>query len=111
MVKRIGINLLWMVPGVVGGSETYTTRLLHGIAERRSDLEYPLFALPLFASAHPDIANHFDMAYAPLTGQWKSFRVAGENSWLARQARKRGIGVVHHAGGIVPMIPTARPIV
>ena len=111
MANHIGINLLWMVPGVVGGSETYTTRLLRGISQRQSDLQYTLFALPQFASAHPDIASSFEVAYAPLTGQWKSFRVAGENSWLARQSRKRGIGVVHHAGGIVPMVPTPRPIV
>src|ERR671914_354959 len=109
--QRIGINLLWMVPGVVGGSETYTTRLLRGLAERSSGLEYTLFALPQFAAAHPDLASSFDVAFAPLTGQWKSFRVAGENSWLARQTRRRGIGVVHHAGGIVPVIPTPRPIV
>ena len=30
----IGVNLLWLVPGVVGGSEEYTTRLLVGIAGR-----------------------------------------------------------------------------
>jgi alpha-1,3-rhamnosyl/mannosyltransferase len=111
MTERIGINLLWMVPGVVGGSETYTTRLLRGLAERSSGLEYTVFALPQFAAAHPDLASSFDIAYAPLTGQWKSFRVAGENSWLARQTRKRGIGVVHHAGGVVPLIPAPRPIV
>ena len=111
MANRIGINLLWMVPGVVGGSETYTTRLLRGLAERSSDLEYTLFALPQFASAHPEIASSFETAFAPLTGQWKSFRVAGENSWLARQTRKRRISVVHHAGGIVPLIPAPRPIV
>lgn len=106
----VGINLLWMVPGVVGGSETYTTRLLHGLLELDSGVDYTLFALPQFAVAHPDLASRFDVAYAPLTGQWKSFRVAGENTWLARQARKRKIDVVHHAGGIVPMLRTTRPV-
>ncbi len=107
---RIGINLLWMVPGVVGGSETYTTRLLHGLAEHASDMEYELYALPQFASAHPDLASKFNVAYAPLTGQWKSFRVAGENSWLATQTRRRKLRAVHHAGGIIPLIPSPRPI-
>ncbi len=99
-----------MVPRVVGGSETYTTRLLHGLKERGDGLEYTLFALPQFASAHPDLASSFDVEFAPLTGQWKSFRVAGENTWLARRTRKRKIRVVHHAGGIVPLIPSPRPI-
>jgi glycosyltransferase involved in cell wall biosynthesis len=108
--RKVGINLLWMVPGVVGGSETYITRLLHGLAENRSDIEYTLFALPQFATAHPELASAFEVAYAPLTGQWKSFRVAGENSWLATTSRRRRIHSIHHAGGIVPMLPTRRPI-
>jgi len=109
-MSKVGINLLWMVPGVVGGSETYTTRLLHGLTERDSSMEYVLFALPQFASAHPDLSSHFETAYAPLTGQWKSFRVAGENSWLARQSRKRKIDLLHHAGGVLPLFPSERPV-
>ena len=107
---KVGINLLWMMPGVVGGSETYTTRLLHGLSERDSDIEYTLFALPQFEAAHKDLVSKFEVCYAPLTGQWKSFRVAGENSWLARQSRKRGIHLVHHAGGVVPLVRTSRPV-
>ncbi|HET7482312.1 MAG TPA: glycosyltransferase family 1 protein [Actinomycetota bacterium] len=110
---RVGVNLLWMVPGVVGGSETYTTRLLQGLAEsdiRDPELEYRLFALPQFATAHPDLASHFEVSYAPVTGQWKSFRVAGENTWLARQTREQSIHVLHHAGGIVPIIRTGRTV-
>lgn len=107
---KVGINLLWMIPGVVGGSETYTTRLLHGLSERDSDVEYTLFALPQFEAAHKELASQFEVSYAPLTGQWKSFRVAGENSWLARQSRKRGIDLVHHAGGVVPFVRTSRPV-
>ena len=107
---KVGINLLWMIPGVVGGSETYTTRLLHGLSERESDIEYTLFALPSFEAAHMELVSKFDVLYAPLTGQWKSFRVAGENSWLARQARKRNIDLVHHAGGVVPLVRSSRPV-
>ena len=37
---RVGVNLLWLVPGVVGGSEEYTTRLLRGLAQSApADLE------------------------------------------------------------------------
>jgi len=107
---KVGINLLWMIPGVVGGSETYTTRLLHGLSERDSDIEYTLFALPQFEAAHKELASQFEISYAPLTGQWKSFRVAGENSWLARQARRRGIDLVHHAGGVIPVVRSSRPV-
>lgn len=109
-MRKVGINLLWMVPGVVGGSETYMARLLSGLAERPTAFDYTIFALPQFADAHPGLAKTFKMAYAPVTGQFKSFRVAGENSWLAAQCRRRNINLVHHAGGIVPMIRSARPV-
>ena len=109
-MKKVGINLLWMVPGVVGGSETYLARLLYGLAERSSELDYTIFALPQFKDAHPDLAKTFKTAYAPVSGSWKSFRVAGENSWLARECRRRHLDLVHHAGGIVPMVRAARPV-
>ncbi|MEA2460146.1 MAG: hypothetical protein QOH90_323, partial [Actinomycetota bacterium] len=103
-MRSVGINLLWMVPGVVGGSETYLTRLLRGLAERDADLEYTIFALPQFAEAYPDLASSFEVSYAPLSGQMKSFRVAGENSWLAAQCRRRGIDLIHHGGGTMPLL-------
>ena len=109
-MKKVALNLLWMVPGVVGGSETYMTRLLRGLLETGSDLDYTIFALPQFAEAHPDLATSYETLYAPLTGQVKSFRIAGENTWLARQARSRKIDLIHHGGGTMPLIRTTRSV-
>lgn len=109
-MKKVAINLLWMVPGVVGGSETYMTRLLRGLSEGEGDLDYTIFALPQFAEAHPDLASGFETLYAPLTGQVKSFRVAGENTWLARQTRKRKIDLIHHGGGTMPLVRATRSV-
>lgn len=110
-MNRIGINLLWLVPGVVGGSETYTTRLLQGLAERSSELDYTLFALPQFASAYPELSRTFKTVYAPLRGRSKGARVvAGENSWLALQAARNHTDLMHHAGGTMPLIRVSRPM-
>jgi glycosyltransferase involved in cell wall biosynthesis len=109
-MSKIGINLLWLVPGQVGGSETYTTRLLSGLAERSSELDYTLFVLPQFAEAHPELASTFKHAFAPITGQWRSFRVAGENSWLIAQCRRRNIDLLHHAGGTMPFLRGTRRV-
>ena len=107
---KVGINLLWMVPGTVGGSETYMARLLSGLAERSSDLDYTIFALPRFREAHPVLAKTFKMAYGPVSGRRKSARIATENSWLAAQCKLRKIDLVHHAGGTMPYFRTARPV-
>lgn len=111
MTNRVAINLMWMVPGVVGGSETYTVRLLHGLAERSSELDYTLFALPQFETAHPTLARTFRTVYAPMRGQLKPARVlAGEAGWMALQCRRMKIDLVHHAGGVVPLVRSGRPV-
>lgn len=102
-MKGVGINLMWMVPGTVGGSESYLTRLLRGLAERSSGLDLTVFALPAFADAHPELSRTLRVVCAPISGNRKSLRVLAENSWLAFECRRRRLGAVHHGGGILPL--------
>ncbi len=103
---RIGVNLLWLVPGVVGGSEEYTTRLLRALAEQAPpDLHLTLFALASFAEAHPDLVAAYPTVTAPLNGRNKAERVGAEATWLAREAGRRHIDLLHHAGGVIPPGP------
>ena len=103
---RVGVKLLWLVPGVVGGSEEYTTRLLRGLARLAPpDLDVTLFALAPFRDAHPDLAGRFDTVLLGRDGRRKPERVAAEATWLAREAARRDIDLMHHAGGVVPPGP------
>lgn len=105
-VARIGVNLLWLVPGVVGGSEEYTTRLLRGLAaDMPGDLHLTLFALEPFAEAHPDLVATYPTVTTGLDGHNKVERVGVEATWLARQASRRNIDLLHHAGGVIPPGP------
>jgi alpha-1,3-rhamnosyl/mannosyltransferase len=110
---HVGVNLLWLVPGVVGGSEEYTTRLLRALHEASPpDLRLTLFALAPFAEAHPDLAQAFPTATVDLDGRRRPQRVAAEATWLAREARRHGVDLLHHAGGVVPPGPVGRvPVV
>lgn len=104
---RVGVNLLWLVPGVVGGSEEYMTRLLEGVARRRPvDLDLTLFVLSPFAEAHSGLADAFPAVVCPIDGRRKAVRVAAENTWLARQTQRRRLDLVHHAGGVMPAVRT-----
>lgn len=103
---RVGVNLLWLVPGVVGGSEEYTTRLLAGLAEDPpDDLHLTLFVLAPFAAAHPELVATYPTVTLSLDGRRKSHRVLAEASWLARAAAHRNIDLLHHAGGVIPPGP------
>lgn len=102
---RVGVNLLWLVPGVVGGSEEYTVRLLAAFAERRDsypDLDVTLFVNRSLLAAHPALVAAFPTVVAPVPGTNRAVRVAVESTWLAAGARRRGIEVMHHAGGTMP---------
>jgi alpha-1,3-rhamnosyl/mannosyltransferase len=102
---RVGVNLLWLVPGVVGGSEQYAARLLSALADAApDDVELVVFALRPFAEAHAALASRFTVVTAPIDGRNKPLRVAFENTWLPRQVRRRRIQVMHHIGGRVPLV-------
>ncbi len=99
----IAVNLLWLVPGTVGGSEEYLTRQLRGLAEAApSDLDLTLFVLAPFLDAHPDLVAAFPTVAWPGDGRSKLRRVAAENTWLASQLGHGNFDLVHHGGGVVP---------
>jgi glycosyltransferase involved in cell wall biosynthesis len=105
------VNLTWLVPGVVGGSEHSLTDALRALLDRpREDLEVHLAVLEPFPVAHPDLAAAYPCHVLGLDGRDKVRRVLAEQTWLARLARKLGATVVHHAGGVVPLVHPGRVV-
>lgn len=112
MTGRVGVNLLWLRPGQVGGTETYLTRLLRAIASMPDPgIEVHLFGLPSFPEAHPDLVAAFPTHVAPLPSPARPVRVAAEATWLAGAAARRGLALLHHAGGTVPPVRTVPAVV
>lgn len=106
--RRVGINLLWLRPGEVGGSEESTVASLRALAQRGDpDLELCLYVTEPLRSAHPDLARAYPLEVLPLSGvpMARVGRIAAETTWLA--ARTRGVDLVHHAGGTAPPLRTA----
>ena len=109
MKRKLGVNLLYLVPGVVGGTEEYAVRVLRAVAAYPDDdLEVVLFARESFADAYPDIASAFTTKSVAIPTN-RALRVAAENTWLARQSRN--VDAVHHLGGRVPAIGSAASVV
>ncbi len=108
-VTTVLVNLTWLVPGVVGGSEESTTAALRSLArvlDRPSAADRPevhLAVLAPFVDAHPDLVDRFPAQVAPLGGTSKVRRVLTDQTWLASRAVELGADVVHHAGGVVPL--------
>lgn len=109
---RVGLDLTWLVPGVVGGSEEYTVRLLAGLSELDPpDLDVTVYALGALTEAHPWLAEAFPVRTLPLSGRLKPLRIAAQSSWLVQRALRDRRHVLHHAGGFVPALWPGRPTV
>jgi glycosyltransferase involved in cell wall biosynthesis len=113
---RVAVNLTWIAPGRVGGSEQYLARQLVGLSEVTSDvgarptdeLDVEILATASFLAAHPELATRFATRATPVDRDNRAVRIALEHSWLA--AATRDAHVVHHGGGTTPMVGR-RPIV
>jgi glycosyltransferase involved in cell wall biosynthesis len=101
---RVGVNLLWLVPGVVGGSEYAVVEMLTALAEDPpEDIRYGLYTLDSFTGAHADLAQRLPTETLPLRGRMRPLRVVAEGTWLARAVRRDGVDLMHYAGGTVPV--------
>jgi alpha-1,3-rhamnosyl/mannosyltransferase len=105
-MTSVAVNLLWLVPGDVGGSEASTVATLRGLVELAPpDLDLRLLVLEPFLAAHPDLVAALPTEAMPLSGRSRVARVVGEATWLAH--RTKDVDLVHHAGGTAP--PRSHP--
>lgn len=103
---EVAVNLLWIAPGRVGGSEQYLERQLLGLDA--ADVRAVVHCTRAFSAAHPELAERHPQVIAPGGQDWRGGRIAAEHTWLA--LRTRTADVVHHGGGTTPMVGR-RPIV
>jgi alpha-1,3-rhamnosyl/mannosyltransferase len=98
----VAVNLLWCVPGDVGGSEQYLVRQLLGLAAHPTPFAPTLYCLASFVEAHPELAALYPMQAAAITGTSRPRRVLAEHTWLRRRTSKADL--VHHGGGTTPVV-------
>jgi alpha-1,3-rhamnosyl/mannosyltransferase len=105
---RIAVNLLWCVPGEVGGSEEYLARQVLGLGQIAPDFQPTLYCPEGYVTAHPEMRRRFDVRASRHDGRHRARRIVTEHTWLAAQTRRADL--VHHGGGTAPTVGK-RPIV
>jgi glycosyltransferase involved in cell wall biosynthesis len=105
---EVAVNLLWCVPGDVGGSEQYLVRQLLGLASQPTPFMPTLYCLEAFADSHAELEALYPLVAAPISGASRPRRIVAEHTWLHR--RTRHADVVHHGGGTAP-VAGRQPIV
>ncbi len=104
----VAVNLAWLVPGDVGGSEEYTTRLLASVVRSApADLALEIVASRRLQQSHPWMAA---LPSARLAGPLgiRGFRILVESTQVHRATRNAD--VVHHFGGRLPAVRNPRAV-
>lgn len=106
---RVAANLAWLVPGDVGGSEQYTTRLLAAVLRAApSDLSLEVVGSRRLPASYPWIAEVPFKAVAGPLGS-RGYRIAAESTQVRRATRRADL--VHHFGGRLPALRNPRAVV
>jgi glycosyltransferase involved in cell wall biosynthesis len=102
---RVAVNLLWCIPGAVGGSEQYMVRQLSGLIATADQHRDRPVALTVFASRDFEGVHGQQLMGAHFVpgrgdGNRRSRRMLDESTWLHR--RTAAFDIVHHGGGTAP---------
>jgi glycosyltransferase involved in cell wall biosynthesis len=98
--ERIGLNLLYLRPGVVGGTETYARGLLTGLARVAPDHEFVVFLNRTARDWH--LPAGFERVVCPVSARQGS-RYLYEQLALPRLLRRHRIDVVHSLAYVAPV--------
>jgi glycosyltransferase involved in cell wall biosynthesis len=99
---RIGINLLYLLPGIVGGTETYAAGLLHGMAATAPDDEFLIFVNQDATDWPIPAAANFTRIVCPVDGKNRGARYLFEQLRLPGYLRRHQLDLVHSLGYVGP---------
>jgi glycosyltransferase involved in cell wall biosynthesis len=112
-IRHVGLNLLYLVPGEVGGSEIYAHQLVDALGRKRPDVRFTVFAgreaaPSLRSQGWPDnVAVH----RMPVDVRNKPARVATEVGLLPGAAARARVDLLHSLGTTSPPFVPGRPSV
>lgn len=96
------VNMLWCVPGRVGGSEEYLVRQVLGLAEQPGERWHVTVAAARgLRAAHPELLDVADVVEPEFESHGRARRIVGEATWL--RTHTRAVSLVHHGGGTAPV--------
>jgi glycosyltransferase involved in cell wall biosynthesis len=99
---RIGINLLYLLPGIVGGTETYADGLLREFAASGSSDEFVIFVNQESIDWPLPQAANFHRVVCPVRAISRFDRYLYEQLRLPRLLAEHRIDVVHSLGYVTP---------
>lgn len=99
---KIGLNLLYLLPGVVGGTETYAMGLMESLARLDRRSQYWLFLNQEASPWRMPRRIGWHIAACPVRASLRALRYAWEQWVLPRRAHDLGLDLLHSLGYVQP---------
>jgi glycosyltransferase involved in cell wall biosynthesis len=98
---RLGLDLLYLIPGVVGGTETYATGLLPALRAIDKDDEFTVYVNR--EAAEWPLPDGFRRVVCPFMGSRRGARYCFQQVHLPALLRRDAIDLVHSLGYVGPL--------
>ncbi len=112
-MRHVGLNVLYLVPGAVGGSEIYAHELIGALGRARPEMRFTVFcgveAGPSLRSA--GWPSNVSVRVLPVRCAVKPARIAFEVGVLPVVARRAGVDLLHSLGTTAPPVVVGMPSV
>lgn len=99
----IALNLLYLIPGVVGGTETYALSLIRALAQQDDDNEYVVFLSREAADIDVTPGPNFRRIVCPVIAMQRAARYTWEQGILPLQLLRQKPDLVHSLGYVSPL--------
>ncbi len=108
---RIGINALYLLPGKVGGSETYVRNLVKWLLRAAPSNEYVVFINRESAGVFEGLAPGAKIVECPINATNRALRILWEQIALPFQAARHGLDILLSAGMTAPFFSPVPSVV
>jgi len=108
-VRRIALNLLFLVPGETGGMEIHARRLIAALATARPDIEW--LAIVSREAADLDLGPNVRLLRTSVSARSRPRRILAEQTLLPRLVRRYGAELLHSLGASAPVRATGVQVV
>jgi len=110
-VVKIGINALFLIPGKVGGSETYLRSLVRALQALPADHEYVLYTNRECAGSFDLVDPRFREVRCPIAATSRPARMAYEQVVLPLHALRDRLDLLHSPGYTAPLVAPCTNVV
>ena len=101
-MPHVGLNLVFLVPGEIGGMEVYARELIPELVAQRPDLKFTAFINREAAAADGPWGDLIPSVTLPVRSRNRVEWVRGEQQYLPRAAAGQGVDVVHSLATTAP---------